>query len=202
MRIIGITGGVGAGKSTVLDYLEKVCGAFVIQADKIGHKVMEPDGSCYQPVIELFGEHIVDEEKKIDRKAVSDVVFKEEEMLEKLNALIHPAVKRYILKKIEEEKKAGRALFVVEAALLLEDHYDEFCDEIWYIHTDMEVRIARLMSSRGYTREKALSIIENQASEEFFRTHADQVIENNGNLEKTYARIAEEVKRNEILQHC
>lgn len=66
----------------------------------------------------------------------------------------------------------------------------------------MEVRIARLMSSRGYTREKALSIIENQASEEFFRTHADQVIENNGNLEKTYARIAEEVKRNEILQHC
>lgn len=195
MRIIGITGGVGAGKSTVLDYLEHECGAFVIQADKIGHKVMEPNGSCYQPMLALFGEDIVDEKKRINRKAVSDIVFKEEEMLKKLNALIHPAVKHYILSIMEEEKKAGRELFVIEAALLLEDHYEEFCDEVWYIHTDVEIRIERLMKSRGYTREKALCIIENQASEEFFRAHADKVIENNENPEKTYARIAEEVKR-------
>lgn len=202
MRIIGITGGVGAGKSTVLNYLENMCGAFVIQADKVGHKVMEPNELCYQPLIEMFGERILDDGKKIDRKAVSDIVFHDEILLKKLNALIHPAVKQYILKKIAEEKELGRSLFIVEAALLFEDHYEEFCDEVWYIHTDKEIRIQRLMSSRDYTREKALSIIENQASEEFFRTHADKVIENNENPEQTYARIAEEVKENEILQHC
>lgn len=199
MRVIGITGGVGAGKSTVLDYLENVCGAYVIQADKIGHKVMEPEGSCYQPIIDLFGEHVLDSNKYIDRRVVSDVVFKDESMLKKLNALIHPAVKKYILERLEEEKTAGRKLFIVEAALLLEDHYEEFCDEVWYIHTDVEIRIQRLMSSRGYTREKAMSIINNQASEDFFRKHADCVIENNGDLERTHCQIAKEVGRNEIL---
>lgn len=199
MRVIGITGGVGAGKSTVLEYLETVCGAYVIQADKVGHKVMEPQGSCYQPIVELFGENILDSNKNIDRRAVSDVVFKDETMLKKLNGLVHPAVKAYILERLEEEKASGRKLFIVEAALLLEDHYEVFCDEIWYIHTDKEIRIERLMSSRGYSREKAMSIIQNQASEAFFREHADCVIENNGDLEATHCQIAEEVKRNEIL---
>lgn len=199
MRVIGITGGVGAGKSTVLDYLEKECGACVIQADKVGHMVMEPEGSCYWPIIELFGEKILDSNKNIDRKAVSDVVFKDKAMLEKLNGLVHPAVKEYILKSLETEREAGRTLFVVEAALLFEDHYEVFCDEVWYIHTDMEIRIERLQSSRGYTREKAISIIQNQASDDYFREKADCVIENNGNPEETYAHIAKEVKRNEIL---
>ena len=199
MRVIGITGGVGAGKSTVLEYLENVCGAYVIQADKIGHRVMEPEGSCYGPIIELFGENILDSNKNIDRRAVSDVVFKDETMLKKLNGLVHPAVKAYILERLEEERDTGRKLFIVEAALLLEDHYEVFCDEVWYIHTDTEIRIQRLMSSRGYTREKAMSIIQNQASEEFFRAHSDCVIENNGNLEETHCQIAKEVKRNEIL---
>lgn len=199
MRVIGITGGVGAGKSTVLEYLENVCGAYVIQADKVGHKVMEQGGSCYQPLIDLFGKNVLDINKNIDRRAVSDVVFRDEAMLRKLNAIVHPAVKEYILERLEEEKTAGRNLFIVEAALLLEDHYEVFCDEIWYIHTDVEKRIQRLMSSRGYTREKAVSIINNQASEEFFRSHADCVIENNGDLEETYCQIAKEVRRNEIL---
>mgnify|MGYP002509099598 CR=1 FL=1 len=84
-------------------------------------------------------------------------------------------------------------------ALLIEDDYESICDEIWYIHTDVEKRIQRLMSSRGYTREKAVSIINNQASEEFFRSHADCVIENNGDLEETHCQIAKEVRRNEIL---
>lgn len=202
MRVIGITGGVGAGKSTVLEYLENVCNAFVIQADKVGHKVMEPGERCYKAVLELFGDHILDENKNIDRSVISDVVFKDKEMLGKLNELIHPAVKTYILERLEEERESGRSFFVVEAALLLEDHYEAFCDEVWYIHTDTEIRIERLMKSRGYTREKACGIIKNQASEKFFREHADCVIENNEGPDAVYARIAEEVKRNEILQHC
>lgn len=199
MRVIGITGGVGAGKSTVLDYLESHFHACVIQADQVGHQVMEPGAACYDSILALFGEQIIKCDKTIDRKRVSDVVFYQEEMLAKLNAIVHPVVKEAIRRRLEEEKSGGRALSVVEAALLLEDHYEEICDEIWYIHTDTEIRIARLMESRGYTREKAEGIIRNQASEEFFRAHADYVIENNGDLEKTWQQIEEGIRRNEIL---
>ena len=129
MKIIGITGGVGAGKSTVLDHLEKQYNACVLQADKIGHLVMEPGGICYGQVIALFGKQIIKNDKTIDRKMVSDVVFAHEEMRQKLDDIIHPAVKSYILDKIEEQKKAGCTLMIVEAALLLEDHYDAFCDK-------------------------------------------------------------------------
>lgn len=194
MKIIGITGGVGAGKSTVLDHLEKQYNACVLQADKIGHLVMEPGGICYGQVIALFGKQIIKNDKTIDRKMVSDVVFAHEEMRQKLDDIIHPAVKSYILDKIEEQKKAGCTLMIVEAALLLEDHYDAFCDKVWYIHTDQEIRIERLMSSRGYTREKAENIIARQATEGFFREHANYIIQNNGDLDETWRQIEEGIR--------
>lgn len=194
MKIIGITGGVGAGKSTVLDHLEKQYNACVLQADKIGHLVMEPGSICYGQVIALFGKQIIKNDKTIDRKMVSDVVFAHEEMRQKLDDIIHPAVKSYILDKIEEQKKAGCTLMIVEAALLLEDHYDAFCDKVWYIHTDQEIRIERLMSSRGYTREKAENIIARQATEGFFREHADYIIQNNGDLGETWRQIEEGIR--------
>lgn len=194
MKIIGITGGVGAGKSTVLDHLEKQYNACVLQADKISHLVMEPGGICYGQVIALFGKQIIKNDKTIDRKMVSDVVFAHEEMRQKLDDIIHPAVKSYILDKIEEQKKAGYTLMIVEAALLLEDHYDAFCDKVWYIHTDQEIRIERLMSSRGYTREKAENIIARQATEGFFREHADYIIQNNGDLDETWRQIEEGIR--------
>ena len=199
MKIIGITGGVGAGKSTILDYLSQKYDAYVIQADKIGHLVMEPGGLCYEHVIALFGRQIIKNDKTIDRKRVSDVVFEQPDFLSRLNEIIHPAVKRYILKSLEKQKEEGRKLCVVEAALFLEEHYQEFCDEVWYIHTDEEIRIQRLMKNRGYTREKSLGIIGNQASEDYFRAHTDFVVENNGNVEKTWKQIDEGVRRNETL---
>lgn len=195
MKVIGITGGVGAGKSTVLKYLESVLGAYVIQADLVGHQVMEPGERCYEQVIALFGKQVIKNDKTIDRKRVSDVVFHQEEMLVSLNRIIHPAVKQFILEKLEEQRAMGRELFVIEAALLLEDHYQDFCDHIWYIHTDREIRIGRLMESRGYTREKAESIIRSQASDEVFRTHADYVVENNGDPGQTYQQIEEGIRR-------
>lgn len=194
MKIIGITGGVGAGKSTVLDHLEQQYNAYVLQADRIGHLVMEPDGICYEQVIALFGKQIIKNDKTIDRRQVSDVVFAHEEMRQKLDDIIHPAVKKYILNRIEEQKKADCPLMVVEAALLLEDHYDAFCDKVWYIHTDREIRIERLMSSRGYTRQKAENIIARQASEAFFREHADYIIQNNGDLNETWSQIEEGIR--------
>ena len=194
MKILGITGGVGAGKSTVLDFLKEKYHAYVIQADLVGHLVMEPDGSCYDRVVALFGKQVIKNDKTIDRKMVSDVVFGSEIMRQSLDAIIHPAVRQYILNQIEQQREAGCSLVVVEAALLLEEHYEEFCNNVWYIHTDAEIRIRRLMDSRGYTREKAESIIARQGSEEFFRKHSDYVIINNGDLKTTWKQIEEGIK--------
>lgn len=189
MRKIGITGGIGAGKSAVLAFLKKEWGAYVLQADQVGHQVMEPGGECYEPVIRLFGKEIIKNDKTIDRSMVSDVVFSKPDLLEKLNQLIHPAVKRFILCSIQEQEKKGCPLFVVEAALLLEERYQDFLDEIWYVRADQEVRIRRLADGRGYSREKAEKIIQNQASDRFFLDHSDFVVENNGDLENTYQGI-------------
>ena len=199
MITIGITGGVGAGKSTVLDFLAEKYQAYVIKADEIGHLVMEPGQECYEPVIALFGKQIIKDDKTIDRRQVSDVVFSHPDMLDRLNEIIHPAVKRYIRRQLELKRQQGQKICVVEAALLLEDHYQEFCDTIWYIHTDQEVRIRRLMENRGYTREKSISIIASQAPEEFFRANADYVVVNNTDLKETWQQIEEGIRKYETL---
>ena len=199
MVTIGITGGVGAGKSTVLDFLEERYQAYVMKADEIGHLVMEPGQACYEPVIALFGKQVIKENKTIDRRLVSDVVFSHPEMLEKLNQIIHPAVKQYIREQLMLKKQQGQKVCVVEAALLLEDHYQEFCDTIWYIHTDEEIRIQRLIENRGYTREKSVSIIASQAPEAFFRANADYVVVNNGDFAQTRRQIEEGIRKYETL---
>ena len=199
MITIGITGGVGAGKSTVLDFLAEKYQAYVMKADEIGHLVMEPGQECYEPVIALFGKQIIKDDKTIDRRQVSDVVFSHPDMLERLNEIIHPAVKRYIRRQLELKRQQGQKICVVEAALLLEDHYQEFCDTIWDIHTDQEIRIRRLMENRGYTREKSISIIASQAPEEFFRANADYVVVNNTDLKETWQQIEEGIRKYETL---
>ena len=199
MITIGITGGVGAGKSTVLDFLEERYQAYVMKADEIGHLVMEPGQACYEPVTALFGKQVIKEDNTIDRRQVSDVVFSHPEMLEKLNQIIHPAVKQYIREQLLLKKQQGQKVCVVEAALLLEDHYQEFCDTIWYIHTDEEIRIQRLMENRGYTREKSVSIIASQAPEVFFRANADYVVVNNGDFAQTRQQIEEGIRKYETL---
>ncbi|MEQ2370602.1 dephospho-CoA kinase [Blautia sp. CLA-JM-H16] len=199
MRVIGVTGGVGAGKSTVLGIMEKDFGAYVIQADQIGHILMEPGEECYDAVIGLFGKETIKKDKTIDRKRISDVVFTDKEMLLKLNGIIHPAVKSRILRLIQEQREAGREICVVEAALFLEEKYQEFCDEVWYVYTEEEIRIQRLMENRGYSREKSLGIIKNQVSDQVFRENTDYVIENNGDLLETRRQIREGIERNETL---
>ena len=196
MKVIGITGGVGAGKSEILKYLKEKHGAIVIEADKVGHLLMEPGGACYYTIVEKFGSSVLNGDQTINRSKLAKIVFASEALLGELNKIIHPRVKSYIVSEIAKERAYHRTkYFVVEAALLLEDHYDVICDELWYIHTDEKVRAARLKESRGYDDEKIASICANQKSPEEFRSGCHIVIDNSGDLADTQKQIDEKLGR-------
>lgn len=190
MKTIGVTGGVGAGKSQILAFLEKTYCCKVVRADEVAHLLQQPYQPCYQKIVALLGNEIVSEDGTIDRNKMALKIFSDKVLLEKVNAIIHPEVKKYIISLIEEERqKQEIAYFFLEAALLIEDHYDEILDEMWYIHTDEKVREKRLMESRHYSAKKVADIMRGQLSEEVFRKHCNVVIENNGDLEHTYHQI-------------
>lgn len=196
MKVIGITGGVGAGKSEILKYLKEKHGAVIIEADKVGHLLMEPGGACYYSIVEKFGSSILNGDQTINRGKLGKIVFADETLLGELNKIIHPRVKSHIVSEIAKERAYHRTkYFVVEAALLIEDHYDVVCDELWYIHTDAEVRAKRLKASRGYDDEKIASIMANQKSPEKFRSACQAVIDNSGDLTSTYEQIDRQLGR-------
>ena len=196
MKVIGITGGVGAGKSEILKYLKEKYGAIVVEADKVGHLLMEPGGACYYSIVEKFGSSILNGDQTINRGKLGKIVFADDALLGELNKIIHPRVKSHIVSEIAKERAYHRTkYFVVEAALLLEDHYDVICDELWYIHTDENVRTMRLKESRGYDDEKIASICANQKSPEEFRCACQVMIDNSGNLADTQKQIDEQLGR-------
>ena len=196
MKVIGITGGVGAGKSEILKYLKEKYKAVVIEADKVGHLLMEPGGACYYSIVEKFGSSILNGDQTINRTKLGKVVFADEALLKELNKIIHPRVKSHIVSEIAKERAYHRTnYFVVEAALLIEDHYDVVCDELWYIHTEESVRAKRLKEARGYDDEKIASICANQKSPEEFRSACQVVIDNSGDLAGTQKQIDEQLGR-------
>ena len=189
MKIIGVTGGVGAGKSTVLNYLEKRYGAKLILADLVGHEVMEPGHEAYEQVVKVFGQEIVSEDKTIDRKALGAIVFADEKKRMILNRIIHPAVRQEILRRLEEAKLSHLLYVVVEAALFLEENYDAFCDETWYIYTDENFRRNRMKEIRGYSDERIDQIFRSQKTHEEFQKRCLFMIDNNGSEEETFRQI-------------
>ena len=195
MKIIGVTGGVGAGKSTVLNYLEKRYGAKLILADLVGHEVMEPGHEAYEQVVKVFGQEIVSEDKTIDRKVLGAIVFADEKKRMILNRIIHPAVRQEILRRLEEAELSHLSYVVVEAALFLEENYDAFCDETWYIYTDEKIRRQRLKESRGYSDERIDQIFRSQKTHEEFQKRCRFMIDNNGSEEETFRQIDRRMKK-------
>ena len=194
MKIIGITGGVGSGKSRVLSFLEEKFHAVICQADQVAWKLQEPGQKSYLGIVDYFGEEILNEDKTINRGALGQIVFNDEAKLQRLNEITHPAVKEYIKEQIQQEKNKGCELFVVEAALLLEDHYDEICDEIWFVYAKEDVRRQRLKESRNYSDEKIDSMIASQQTEDYFRKHCQLTIDNSGDFEDTCTHIEKAMK--------
>jgi dephospho-CoA kinase len=190
MKVIGITGGVGSGKSRVLHILETEYQAYIIEADRLAHKLMEPGEAAYQDILSVFGRDILAEDGSIDRKRFGDMVFGDEKKLACLNGIVHPAVKREIVRQIAEKKAEGSTeFFVIEAALLLQDGYREICDEIWFVQVDREERIKRLMKQRSYTEEKCAAIFDSQPGDDYYRQGSDIVIDNNGDFNNVCKNI-------------
>jgi dephospho-CoA kinase len=194
MKTIGITGGVGAGKSLILSYIETHYQAKIYRADDIANFLKEPGQSCYAPIVELLGKTVLDEKQNIDKKKMAEIIFAKEYLLKEVNAIIHPAVRNFVLSEIEKEQKKGSVDFwILEAALLIEEHYDEVLDELWYIRSADNIRSERLKKSRGYSDEKIQNIMKSQLSDENFLKHCKIVIENNGDLNETYRQIDEKL---------
>lgn len=205
MITIGITGGVGCGKSKVLEYIRDNYNCRIILADDIGNKVKEPGECCYQPMIDLFGEDIIDKNNpdgNFDKQAIARKIFSDQSLLLKINDIIHPAVKEYFLNEKEIETQKGEIDFLfLEAALLIECGYNQYVDEMWYIFAEESVRRERLKVSRNYSDEKIDSIMKSQLSEEKFRANSDFVIDNTGDLEDTYKQIERKMSQFDITNN-
>ena len=200
MRFIGITGGVGAGKSSILAYIRENYPCEIYLADEVAHEVKKPGTKCFKEIVQILGEDVLDENGDIDKRRMADKIFADEYLLKKINDSVHPAVKIYLLNRLEEARKAGKVkLFFVEAALLIECGYRELVDEMWYVYAKEPVRRKRLRESRGYSEEKIDQIIDAQLSEEEFRENSDFVIDNSGSLQDAYRQIDERLKGQKTL---
>ncbi len=204
MKILGVTGRIGSGKSEVLKYLSTKSGLITYEADKVAHGIQGIGKSTYLEIVSEFGEEILDEIGNIDRKALGNIVFQDTEKLKTLNQIMHPAVKNEVNRLILVHEKSGCKLFVLEAALLLEENYQQICDEIWYIKTGANIRRERVVKNRNCTEEKFSDIDHLQLSNEAFEEGCDYVIDNTGTLESLHQKIDKELKRllgetNEIM---
>ena len=201
MKVIGITGGVGSGKSRVLALLEEEFGATVILADEVARQLEEPGQPGLTRLMEYFGREILGEDGHLDRARLAARIFEDPEALEAVNRMIHPLVWQAIRDRIaavaaplEGEQTALPSLVAIESALF-DSRTRSLCQEMWLIDTSDENRISRLMAGRGYSREKCLSIIRNQRSREEFLAFCDVVIDNNGSLEQVRQQIHEQVRK-------
>ena len=196
MKVIGITGGIGCGKSALLTAIGQEYKCRILLADNIANFLKEPGQRCYDPLVYLLGKDVLDVAGLIDKKKMSDLIFGNEALLELVNAVVHPAVKQYICECIEEERAKGQVDFVfVEAALFIEAGYRDIVDSLWYIYAHEEVRIERLKEGRGYTLEKIHSIMNNQLQEDVFRKYCDVTIDNSDSLDTSMAQVRKELTK-------
>lgn len=195
MKTIGITGGVGAGKSQLLDYIENHYNCIVLRADLLAHQIKEPGQICYRPLIQMLGEEILDPDGQINKIKMAEKIFHDSSLLKQVNELMHPAVKHVILDTIALEERKGELDFLfVEAALLIEEGYDQILDELWYIYADEIIRRDRLKKTRNYSDEKITQIFAKQKQDTVFRQYCKVIIDNSDTLENAYKQIDQKLE--------
>ena len=197
MKVIGLTGGTGSGKSTVAAYLEKK-GCIIIDADKISRDLTKPGGEALEPIRRRFGADVFFEDGSLDRKKLGGIVFSDDAKLRSLEEITTDIVIKKILEKVEHLKKNGfNGTVILDAPLLFECGMKDCTDENWLVTCDLENRIQRLIDRDGISRQSILDRMANQLSDEQKRMMADRVIENSGSLTELYSRIDRFIERAE-----
>lgn len=190
MKVIGITGGVGAGKSAILEYLKECTKCEVIRADDVANEIKEKGNPVFERVLAVLGEDVLGADGEIDKDMMAMAIFNDRSKKRKVEAIIFPEVKREIIARISKARAKGEVDYVfIEAALLIEEGYRAVCNEIWYIYASVATRTKRLLENRGYTLEKIESIIDAQLKEKEFRENTDKEINNNEGFEVAKACI-------------
>ncbi len=190
MFVIGLTGGIGSGKSTVSEML-RAKGAAVVHADLVGHEVYRPDTNVWDEIVTAFGRHVLTDDGQIDRRKLGSIVFADTEALARLNAITHPPMRRLMAERLDELRRQGERVAVLEAALLIEAGWIDLVDEVWLTLLRPAVASQRLMDRSGLSREEAEKRIASQLSNDERLAHADVVIDTDCSLEEVARRIDE-----------
>ncbi len=190
MIVIGVTGGIGTGKSEVSRFLESL-GAFVIDADRVGHSVYLPDTQGWRELVEAFGQDILQPNREVDRRKLGGIVFSDPKALEKLNAITHPKIRKRIAEIIQEQRVKDAKAVVVEAAILIEAGWVDLVDQVWVTTTDADKVVQRLQQRNNLTAEQIRGRINAQMTQAERVNHADVVLQNNGDLERLHTRLRE-----------
>lgn len=196
MLVVGLTGGICSGKTTVARMFAKR-GAFIIDADEIAHELQEPGQAIYRALVRAFGQGILGEDRRIDRARLGNLVFADPEKRRELEAIMHPAIQRECEARIEKARKTGTKICIVDAALLIEVGASRRFDKVIVVAAPEKVQLERLLT-RGLSQEEAIRRIRSQIPVEEKVRHAHYVIENSGSLEETeqqVERIFEELLR-------
>ena len=190
MKVIGLTGGIGSGKSTVSQMLAEL-GAVVLDADKVGHEAYQPGTKVWKEVVAAFGQEVVATDGSIDRKKLGAIVFGDSAALERLNGIMHPRMHEMMADKIEEYRRQGVKVVVLEAAILLEAGWTPLVDEVWLTVASESAVVRRAKERTGLPEEQIRSRIRSQLSNEERKKQASVVISNDGSLEELRAKVAE-----------
>ena len=191
MLVIGLTGGIGTGKSEVTRLLGAL-GAVVINADQVGHDAYQPDSESWKEVVKAFGEDILRPNREIDRQKLGAIVFGDPDQLASLNRIMHPRMAGIVSERLESLRDQGTKVVVVEAALLFEAGWDSLVDEVWATDSPVETVIERLEARNGMSVEEVLKRIDSQMDRSERLRRAQVIVDNGGNvadLEYTVGRL-------------
>lgn len=189
MLVIGITGGVGSGKSTISKILEEEYGAYIINTDQIAHNLMKKGEVSYNLIVDHFGKTVLDDNGSIDRNKLSKIVYKNQDELFKLNSFSHPYVMDEVSRIIKQNQDKNYPYTCIETALPLEANLESMCDKIWFIYSPYEVRCDRLKRSRNYSEKKIKNIVSRQLSTDEYKQYATDVIMNVSSKEDVMKQI-------------
>ncbi|MBI2852168.1 MAG: dephospho-CoA kinase [Chloroflexi bacterium] len=188
-KIIGLTGGIGSGKTTVARLLKEL-GAVVIDADSLAHAALSPGSETWREVVAAFGQEIVSSGSEIDRAALAKVVFNDPELLAWLNRIMHPRLRDTAIARLEEYRRQGAAVVVIEAPLLIEAGWDAMVDEVWVVTASESRILERLEKERGLKHTDILARMRSQLSSEERLKHANVIINNDSGLDELRDQVA------------